>query len=232
MDLGQIFILLGIIVFLFIITHLRPLNEREIQKLSDKRRNREINRYFTFNKSEYNVNKEFKKKMKPTGKYYHISTDLLEFPSIAAGLLKYKKHEWIIIAFEKDKKIDLVWLNKGEDNSSVTCELSSETIAKIGKDNNYSSILTFHNHPNSDPNYYDCSNASQQDMRTGQYRSQILNKNGLNLISFVCERGRHFQYYFSTSMSFLPINGFISTIMQKNGQSRLQNLLLHIERLF
>ncbi len=230
MDLGIIVTILVIIIILFIITHIRPLNEREILKLSQKRRKSKIKEYFSFNNSEYNVDKEFKRKMKADGKFYQISKILFEFPSIAAGLLKYKKHEWIIVAFEKNRKVDLLWLNKGIDRNTVSSSLSADKISQIGKDNNYSSILIFHNHPNPNPNRYDGTKPSKEDIASARYYSQTLSGTGLNLIEFVCERGRHHHYFSSTVESFLPIKGFEKLIMQKNGLSRFQNLLLHIER--
>ena len=230
MDLGHIVVILLITIILFIITHLRPLNEREITKLSHKKRKEEIKRYFSFDNSEYYVDKEFKRKMRPDGKFYHSFDELIKFPSIAAGLLKYKKHEWIIIAFEKNKVIDLLWLNKGFDRTCVSSALSAHTLLKISRENDYTSVLIFHNHPNSDPDYYDCSKPSDQDVVSAQSYSNELNRYGINVIEFVCERGRHYQYFSSITESFLPLKGFMDSIAQKNGRSWLQNLLLHIER--
>lgn len=42
--------------------------------------------------------------MNPNGEIYLLDEKLEEFPSIAAGLLKYKKHEWRLTALEKDRK--------------------------------------------------------------------------------------------------------------------------------
>ena len=39
--------------------------------------------------------------MRADGRFYKIEERLFEFPALATGLLKYKKHEWIIIAFER-----------------------------------------------------------------------------------------------------------------------------------
>ena len=107
---------IGLFLVVFIVSHLRPLRENEINVLSEKRRNKGIIKYFSFDIQEYSVNKNFKKSMNPNGKFYQISEDLYTFPSLSAGLLKYKKHEWIIISFEKDRKISLIWLNKGFDS--------------------------------------------------------------------------------------------------------------------
>jgi len=230
-----IIIFLGIFGFLFlvfILTHLRPLTFEEVRKLGAKRRNREIGIYFSFEKRETSVNKNFKKRMKPTGKFYKINKSLKEFPSIAAALLKYKKHEWCITAFEKDKNVFLIWLNKGKDRKSVSSLIPIEQIAEIANQNCAISILTFHNHPNPDPSYLNCTNPSQQDLQSAKYRSSVLNRHNLNLLSFVCERGRHFRYYFSSSDAFLPLPRFIEAINEVNGKSKSKNLSLHLERFF
>ena len=91
-----------IIILFYVFTHLRPLTDDEIFKLAQKRRNKTIRNYFLFDNREYNVNKEFKN-MRADGRFYKIEERLFEF-LLAAGLLKYKKHEWIIIAFEKEKR--------------------------------------------------------------------------------------------------------------------------------
>jgi len=233
MEIALAFIsIIGIIVILFILTHLRPLIEDEVRQLGTKRRRKQIRQYFSFNKREFIVNKEFKKRMKPTGRFYQISESLHNFPSIAAALLKYKKHEWIIVAFERNKEIFLTWLNKGINQLSVSSYLSAQDIAKISDEKKATSVLTFHNHPNPDPNYLNCTKPSEQDITTAKGRSSALNERSANLVSFVCERGRHYEYFLSPADSFLSLSQFIKEINEVNGRSRLQNLSLHLERFF
>lgn len=231
-------ILLGLIVLtiillaIFIITHIRPLSQDEIKSLANNRRQKNINHYFIFKSGEYSVNKEFKSRMKPNGKFYSITEDLYDFPPIAAALLKYKKHEWILIAFEKMRKIDLIWINKGMNRESVASHLPTEEIINIGKEHDFSSVLIFHNHPNRNPNMYDCSKPSEQDLISARGYSEKLDRNGINLIEFICERGRHYRYFFSISDFFMPIKQFITDVNRVNGYSKIQNLKLHVERLF
>lgn len=228
-------VLIGIFLFIsliFIVTHLRPLTKDEIKSLGNKRRNRQIRKYFSFDTREFTVNKEFKKRMNPNGAFYRMSESLFEFPAIAAALLKYKKHEWIIIAFEKDKKVESIWLNKGFDRSGVSPYLSVEDIAKICKQENQISILIFHNHPNINPNYYDCRRPSDKDIKSANEFAQVLNRNGINLLEFVCERGRHYKYFLSPADTFLPLREFVEAIDKANGQSKFKNLSLHFERIF
>jgi len=224
--------ILGLILVIFILTHIRPLTEDEVKVLGTKRRGKQIHRYFSFDRSQFGANKEFKRRMKPSGKFYRVRERLHEFPAIAAALLKYKKHEWIIVAFERNKEIFFAWLNKGLDRSSVSLHLKADDIVKTASANNATSVLTFHNHPNPDPNYLDCTKPSKQDIATGEYRSSLLNGCGVNLASFVCERGRHYQYLLSPADSFLPLKHIIKEISEVNGKSRSKNLALHIERIF
>jgi len=224
-----IFLLIPII---FIVTHLRPLTEEEVMSLAVKRRRRSIRAYFLFDNQEYTVDKEFKKRMNPKGAFYKINEDLFEFPAIAAALLKYKKHEWIIIAFEKDKKVNLIWVNKGVDRSCVSSYLSVWEITEIAKRGNFTSVLKFHNHPNPDPNYYSCEAPSDKDIKSARELARVLNANGINLLEFICERGKHYKYLLSPSDAFLPLTEFLKAIEKANGRSRLGNLALHLERIF
>lgn len=222
----------GLILIVFILTHLRPLDEDEVEQLAMKRRGKEIRKYFSFATVEFDVNKEFKKRINPNGTFYRVNEELFNFPSIAAALLKYKKHEWIIIAFEKQKKIDLIWLNKGFDRSCVSPYLSAMDIINIAMRGNYTSVLIFHNHPNPNPNYYNYSRPSSKDLESASELAHILNKFGINLVEFVCERGMHYEYFLSPSDSFFPISEFVMAINKINGLSWQENLLLHIERIF
>jgi hypothetical protein len=200
--------------------------------LGIKRRDKQIRLYFSFNTSEFNVDKEFKKRMNPNGKLYGINESLLVFPSIAAALLKYKKHEWIIIAFEKEKKVDSIWLNKGFDRSGVSPYISVQDIGNIANSNNHASILIFHNHPNTNPNYYDCRRPSGKDIESANEFAHVLNRAGINLVEFVCERGKHYKYFASCADIFLPLSEFVTAVNGINGLSKLRNLSLHIERIF
>ena len=229
---GIILIPIGLLILLIILTHLRPLTFEEVRILGTKRRGKKLKEYFYFKNNECSVDMNFKKRMKPTGKFYQTDEPLFKFPSIAAGLLKYKKHEWTIVAFEKDTRIFLIWLNKGPDRSTVSTFISPDRIAEIANEKDATSVLTFHNHPNPDPNYISCTKPSQQDIQTAAFRESVYNKNNLNFLSFVCERGRHFRYYFSPSDAFLPLPTFIEALNAVNGSSRLKNLNLHFERFF
>ena len=126
--------------------------------------------------------------MSAAGKFYRMNEKLSYFPSIASSLLKFKKHEWIIIAFEKEHVIDLIWVNKGQNKSSVQIFLQITEIVNISINEKRSAVLVFHNHPNEMPGYIDCTKPSNTDIEKAKNWSIILNENGINHIEFICER--------------------------------------------
>lgn len=234
MEISLIWIFIVIILFIlvFIFTHLRPLNSNEISQLGNKRRNREIMQYFSFNNAEFYPNADLKRTMKPDGSFYHFDEILYDYPSKAAALLKYKKHEWIVLAFEEDRKIKFLWLNKGSDNSSANNYLSLYEMFSICEIRGYSSILLFHNHPNSNPSNYSCTKPSEADLKTANHYASELKKRGINFLGFVCERGKHYEYFRSIAECFIPVSTFVQDITRYNGISKYRNLLLHLERIF
>lgn len=233
MDLTTIVVLgVLVVVLIFVVTHLRPLNESEVIELATKRRGKEIQKYFDCYVGQIVVNPEFKTRMNATGKFYRISDSLFEFPSRVAGLLKYKKHEWVIIGFEKNKAIDLIWVNKGFDNSRASIYLPISRTKEIAKQGHHSSVLVFHNHPNPNPNRYDCTSPSDLDRATAREYASVLNASCINVVKFVCERGRPHRYFLSPAHSFFPVTDFRFVVNQLNGRSRFKNLRLHLERIF
>lgn len=214
--------------FKFIKEHKRPLNEEEIFNLANKRREADIREYFSFSYDEFPINMKYKSAMSD-GRFDRMQLELVEVPSFVATLLKYKKHEWVVIAFEKNKCIDLIWMNKGYDNKSVQLKISYKEISNICNRYNYSSVLMFHNHPNYNPHLYDCTEASDTDLESANELGKVLNKIGVNLKEFVCERGKFYNYFSCISVEFLTINTFIKEIKEKNNTSKNFNLLLHRE---
>ncbi len=231
MVIVSIIIVIIVLPLLFIFTHIYPLTEKEIKSLGNKRRNHQINAYYSFNNITFTVNSEFKKDMRPVGSFHKIEENLFDFPSLAAALLKYKKHEWIIVAFEKNKIINQFWTNKGKDCSSVALNLDISEIVKLAKKESYESVFVFHNHPNNNPNYFSFTKPSKQDITVARKRGIILNYDGINLVEFICERGKHYKYFLSTADNFVPLHQFENTIHEENGRSKIKNLMLHLELL-
>jgi hypothetical protein len=199
------------ILALLIITHLRPLNDKEIQAVAGHRRRKAIQTYYDFDHREYSVNNHFKKNMQANG---------------------YKKHEWIIVAFEHNHKVDKIWLNKGQDYTQVDLNIDFYKIKNIAESGAYTSVLVFHNHPNSNPSYYSMTEASTKDKDSATKWANQLLAIKVNLIEFVCERGNHYIYWRSVSDRFFPIESFVENLERINGIHWSKNLGLHWERLF
>jgi hypothetical protein len=209
----------------------RPLGPRDVATLAQRRRQRAILGHFSWRRAQADVDASFKSEMAADGRFYRVQEWLEEFPALAAGLLKYKKHEWIIFAFARGAQIELVWTNKGSDRESVTAFLPIDEVRATAERDGYDSILVFHNHPNSDPHSLDCTRPSSVDLDSAQARASVFTSAGLNLLEFVCERGRHHQYHMSVADAFMPLSEFVAQVEAHNGRSRLGNLALHWERI-
>lgn len=222
--------LLGLAIF--VLLHLRPLNDGELEALAGKRRERKVGLYFSFTKSEFRPNLEFKHRMASGGQFYNVRESLSDFPSLAAALLKHKKHEWILVGMEKDREVSLMWVNKGVDKTRVSLRLTFEQVARIAKGNGYNSLLVFHNHPNGNPAAYSCRQPSETDLKSAAEWSNVLNRQGMTLVEFVCERGVPYKYWFSVADTFLPVSDFAQNVRNENGVSRGKNFSLHMELIF
>ena len=219
----------GLIELLFYLTHQRPMTEAEINLLAIKRKRRYIMRTFRFPQAECSVDKSFKSSMSPYGKWYFQSVGIHNFPSYVSALLKGKKHEWVVIGLVKDERIICFWANKGHDNRSVyfTCEI--DELLSLCRQFGCHSVIRLHNHPNSNPQYYNCLLASDQDRASAKSLAQEMNARGLNWFDFVCERGRFVEYFRSFSTGFMPLCAKPNTIRSKNNISATGNYKLHRE---
>lgn len=228
----MLLVVAGAIVSLFIFS--RPLNESDIHALAYKRRNSAISAYYTFDTEEYWISPEAKKKMQPHGSLYELSspTSLSSFPSFAAALLKYKKHEWIIIGFEREGLVVKLWVNKGQDSERAYLKLSLSSLLAIANEQNCTTVLFLHNHPNPNPSQFSTSRPSENDLAFAQTLANLLVPEGINLLAFICERGRHYEYWRSIHNEFLPIESFVKAIEQEASEANWwKNLMLRMELL-
>lgn len=213
-------------------THKRPLTYDEIEKLSEKRIKKEIKRinslvgYFESG-HRYVKNTSFD----PNGQLYTCNIKASEFPSYIASQLFGKKHEWIVEGMVCDGVVIKYWANKGYNSNSVCLSTSIENIIDICNENNCTALLDLHNHPNSNPNKYNCLLSSEADRRTSDIWSKELNDSGISLYSFICERGQWILYYrhLTDKLQKQPDFTTIEYIKNENGISELQNLKLHKE---
>ena len=225
-----LFLVLLLREFVFWLTHRDPLTEDEIRLLSQKRRISYIlQKYDHFTHKEVRVDKSFKSKLEPNGRWYELHEPLRTFPSFVAGLLKYKKHEWVVIALEKDGAVIKIWVEKGTDNGSVSFSVTLDEIIRISEEIGACTAMRFHNHPNPDPQHYDCLMPSDQDIVSAAFCSSFVNKAGVNWLDFVCERGRFQRYYVSISPDYIPPGASVEEIKDCNGVSPCMNYRLHME---
>lgn len=214
--------------FIFFLLHRKPLNEKEILKLSQKRRKKYIRKNYTFTSTNVFVDKQFKSSLNPRGKWYNINEKLASFPSYVAALLKGKKHEWVILAIERDGVVLGFYANKGYDKASVSFNCDLEYIMKKCDENRCSTIMRFHNHPNDNPNYQTCLLASEQDKRSAQWcTEQVIHS--YNWLDFVCERGNFIKFFEQYSPAFIPEYAKTERIREENNLTKFKNYKLHRE---
>src|SRR5688572_6203989 len=89
-----------------------PLTPEEVHGLAAKRRRTRQIQEFSFCVQPRPATPAEKKAMDRTGEFVACDLDFFEMPSRVAGLLKYKKHEWIVIAFIAQKRVLRFWWNK------------------------------------------------------------------------------------------------------------------------
>lgn len=226
-------ILFGLLVWLiieivFFILHRNPLNEEEILKLSQKRTRKYIKKNYTFNNVPVAVNKQFKSSLKPNGCWYNVNERLATFPSYVAALLKGKKHEWVVLAIEKEGIVYGFYANKGYDNSSVSFNCDLDYIMEKCKEYGCSTIIRFHNHPNENPNHQTCLLASEQDKSSALWCCSQVN-HSYNWMDFVCERGNFIKFFEKYSPAFTPKIASSEYIQTENNLSQFKNYKLHRE---
>lgn len=214
---------------IFWLTHREALSNYEIELLARKRRILFLRQYFTFTSGETTVDRTFKSRMQPKGKLYKFNENLNNLPAVVAALLKGKKHEWVIIAFEKDQKIDYLWANKGMNSTSVSLSWDFNSISEFAIEHGIKTVMRFHNHPNPNPQHWDCTKPSQADINSALCFSKVLDESGLNFIDIICERGRHYQYFYKYTDLFYPEENFQNVIKAENGIDKNRNYKLHKE---
>jgi len=226
-------LLIGLLIWmiteiLYFVFHRTPLSEEEILKLSQKRTRKYIKKNYSFNNVPVTINKQFKSSLKPNGKWYNAEEKLYSFPSYIAGLLKGKKHEWVVIAIENEGIVYGFYANKGYNNASVSFNCDLDYIMEKCKECNCSTIMRFHNHPNDNPNYQTCLLASEQDKLSATWcAGQVIDS--YNWLDFVCERGNFIKFYEQYSKKFVPQQARTENIESENGISKFKNYKLHRE---
>lgn len=137
----------------------QPLGDEGIARIARARRRRLIRTHFRRSSRVVLPDASFKSSLKPDGQLYSASIDLADFPSYAAQLLKYKKHEWMVVGFACGREVVALWAHKGPDSSQVLC-LPTEEVLGVARRLSADTVMAFHNHPASEPHRYDYSRPS------------------------------------------------------------------------
>lgn len=226
--MAELVALLFLVAVAWLAIEMRPLADAERHRLIVKRRMLAVARHYEFHESAPTVNSEFKKTMDPRGRWYVVDEPLAEFPALAAGLLKGKKHEWVVFGLAKGLRIVVVWLNKGLDNKQVSAYVSTEELLRHARQVGASTVIEVHNHPNPDPSRYFMLLASERDRISAEAYGASLARNGLEFLTFVAERGRYRQHACWLPDAFIPAHQFASTL-SPCGRWALANITLRWE---
>jgi hypothetical protein len=224
-------ILTTVILALMLYFLSRPLSEEQIPELAQKRRNKKVLLYFSLSAFGYIPTKEFKSGLKPDGKLYRFDLEMRYVPPFVASLLKYKKHEWSVIAFIRNQRTEYLWTNKGPDRTQVQL-VSINSILRTAKESGCDVIMAFHNHPAHDPQHYSYRRPSSPDLEAAEKFSHILNADNISYVDHVCERGRAHRYCLMPSPTLYPLMPILSEVRTENSQGRMAHIRLHFELYF
>lgn len=206
-----------------------PLNPEEVLALSRKRQRNRALWKFDFSTIPRRVVAPEKKAMKSQGEFVACDLDYSDTPAHIAGFLKYKKHEWIVIAFVNSFHVRHVWWNKGPDGTRVWSLLQDGSLKEAILSLRPDSIAMLHNHPNPHPSRYRMNIPSEADLRFAEFYESEFSKYGISLLEFICERGVPHLYYASFADSVVPIEPIADEIQKVNGTGIFKNHSLRKE---
>ena len=212
----------------FLLNH-HPLNPEEVEALAKKRCRLQGLRRFSFSSAEQAARPEEKRAMKSSGELVNCDIDFRDAPARVAGLLKYKKHEWIVVAFVRAMRVSSLWWNKGPNRLTVSLELPTDSLPHLANRCRADTIIILHNHPNPDPSLYQMTKPSKQDLSFAGHLDAVAATHGLNHLEFICERGTPHLYFASFSDRTEPLAPAKRAVERKNGKSHLANFRLRRE---
>jgi len=228
-------ILLVLIALLFlewaldVFKNRHPLNPEEVLELARIKQWRHLLAVHAFSSIPVAADPSKKKAMKASGQFVRCDLGFSQLPSSIAGLLKYKKHEWVVLVFVKDLHAQYLWWNKGQDGKSVSPHLRGGYLDNALRFHKPDMVVRLHNHPNPDPSKYRVNQPSSQDLKSAEYFSRLLSQQGIAFMDFVCERGVPYLYYAFLSTRSAPIDGFIKDISKINDSGIFANAGLRRE---
>ncbi len=222
-------VLWGAIYGIDVYRHRHPLSLNEIASLALKRQRNEAIFKHDYSRSPRPANPIEKKAMKSGGEFVPSNLAYDEAPSRIAGLLKYKKHEWIVLAFIDSMRVRKLWWNKGPDGTKVWSFLRHHSLRSVIKSLKPDTIAILHNHPNPNPSVLRMNIPSRQDIRSAGIYDLEFSNHRINLLEFICERGIPHLYYASFDDSVAPLTPIILGIIGENGRGILRNRTLRKE---
>ena len=169
--------------------HRHPLNIQEVLALSRKRQRNRALLKFDFSKMQRLADAAEKKSMRSKGELVGCDLGYRDMPVRVAGLLKYKKHEWIVIAFINSFHVRYLYWNKGPDGMRVWSFLRASSLRTVIRSLRPDAIAILHNHPNPNPSCYLMSVPSEADLQSAGFYDREFSKDGISLLEFICERG-------------------------------------------
>ena len=206
-----------------------PLNPEEILELARLKQWRHLLAVHAFSSIPVPADASKKKAMKASGQFVRCDLKFSQLPATIASLLKYKKHEWVVLVFVKDLHAECLWWNKGQDGNSVSPHLRGGYLDNALRLHKPDMVVRLHNHPNPDPSRYRVNQPSSQDLRSAEYFSKLLSQEGIGLMDFVCERGVPYLYFAFLSARSAPVEGFIKDISEINDSGLFANVGLRRE---
>jgi hypothetical protein len=231
----MIYFVLGVIVLFLaliaidILRNCHPLTQDEADCLASKRQRLRQLLEYKFSTEPRPANPKEKKAMESAGEFVECNLDYYEAPSRIAGLLKYKKHEWIVIAFISRKRVLRLWWNKGPDGTRVWSFLRVDSIQALVRTLGLDALAILHNHPNPDPSRYRMNRPSETDLKSAEYLHRIFVPLGGSLLEFICERGIPHVYYAAFAYGVAPIQPILAEIASANDKGILHNYWLRKE---
>ena len=226
-----LFLLACLVVF--VVANMRPLSGRQLQALANKRRTRAIRNCYRLADARIEPDLAFKRDMRSGGSFYEACEELSRLPHVVASHLKWKKHEWIVVGFARDRTVDLMWLNKGG-AGCVSPAVPFQELARLATERRATTLLIFHNHRSRFRGRRGVFGIipSRGDMQTTEAWGEQLVASGIALLAFVCCRGRPHAFKVKCPDCLLPLSEFVNGATADNGRSRLRNLAMNWERIF
>ena len=209
--------------------HRHPLTPEESLRLAKKRRRDKALFEYRFSTLQRLADPAEKKAMNSQGEFVACDLDYHDAPARIAGLLKYKKHEWIVIAFISSKRVFRLWWNKGPDGTQVWSFLRDRAFQSVLEALQPDTIAILHNHPNPDPLRYRMNLPSEADLRSAGFYDELLHKLSVTLLEFICERGAPHLYYARFADSVIPVDQILRGIQEVNGTGVFKNYYLRKE---